>query len=304
MICIIAFVVFGILGIFSAGYRKIAKEAFDCVFRRVTFRKCTTGLDKRLKSQITGKLIKKNPKIAKFVYKRFEILSWVFTILLIASVAYSAYGLYNYAVYGNCNGDTGGFCIYDVFTHSEQEVAVCGAPIDPLEIIRPDVKGRNYFGPADAELEIIEFGCFSCHYTRKAQPAVERIIEEYGDRIKFYFIHFPIPSHENSGEAAIASECARIQGSFWSYYSQLFRTRDMNNEEFVSIGKEIGLNEEEFYSCLTDKRTGDAVDKDIALAEESGIYGTPTFFIGDQTFVGPLDYKDFKKIVEEELASQ
>ena len=112
MICIIALVVFGILGIFSVRYRTIAKEAFDCVFRRMTFRPCTSGLDTRLKSQITGRLMKRSPRIAGQVYKHFELISWFFTILMIASLILSAQGIYFLVRYGNCNGQQGGICIF------------------------------------------------------------------------------------------------------------------------------------------------------------------------------------------------
>ncbi|HLD10795.1 MAG TPA: hypothetical protein VJB89_01825 [Candidatus Nanoarchaeia archaeon] len=114
MICILALIVFGILGIFSVKYRIIAKEAFDCVFRRITFRKCTSGLDIRLKAQITGNLMKKAPNIATKVYKNFEIISWFFTIILIVSLIWSGIGLYNFVLYGNCNGeDSTEFCIFN-----------------------------------------------------------------------------------------------------------------------------------------------------------------------------------------------
>ena len=74
MICFIAMIVFGILGIFSAKYRIIAKEAADCVFKRLTLRKCDSGLDKRLKNQISGKLAKKKPKLARFLYNILKCL--------------------------------------------------------------------------------------------------------------------------------------------------------------------------------------------------------------------------------------
>ena len=113
MICLIALLVFGILGIFSASHRKIALEAFDCVFRRLTIRKCTSGLDKRLKSQITGKLMKKSPKIARFTYRNFELISWFFTIILILSLVYTGIGAYNFAMYGNCHGkNSQEACVY------------------------------------------------------------------------------------------------------------------------------------------------------------------------------------------------
>jgi len=114
MICILALIVFCVLAVFSASYRPLAKEAFECVFLRMTFRKCRTGLDTRVKSKIVGRIMNKSPGTAKLVYKNFEIFSWIMVILMIVSLAYSMYGLYNFAAYGNCNGpESTGFCIYD-----------------------------------------------------------------------------------------------------------------------------------------------------------------------------------------------
>lgn len=103
VVCIIALFVFGFLGIFSAKYRPFAKEAFRCVFRRMTLRKCDTSFDQKMKAKITGKLMLKWPKLASFVYKRFEILSWLLTILLIVSLVLTANGFYNLAKYGSCD---------------------------------------------------------------------------------------------------------------------------------------------------------------------------------------------------------
>ena len=113
MICIIAMVVFGILSIFSAKYRPIAKEAFDCVFRRVTLRKCESGLDIRLKTKIVGKLMNKHYGLAKGVHKYFEIISWMFVVLFFVSLFFTGQGIYNIIVYDNCYGpiDENGFFI-------------------------------------------------------------------------------------------------------------------------------------------------------------------------------------------------
>jgi len=111
MICLIALVVFGILGIFSLKYRKLSKEAFDCTFRKMTLRKCKSNLDERLKSKITGKILRFNGKFGGWIYRNFEWLSWIFTILMIASFVYSAYAIYNLIVYGNCTGTANGVCV-------------------------------------------------------------------------------------------------------------------------------------------------------------------------------------------------
>lgn len=102
MICLIALTVFSVAGIFSATHRVYAKEAFNCVFRRITLRKCNTSFDEKMKMKIVGKLISKSPKLAKSVHQHFEVLSWTFTFLLITSFIFSGLGLYNLAVYGSC----------------------------------------------------------------------------------------------------------------------------------------------------------------------------------------------------------
>ncbi len=108
MICIIALVVFAILGLFSAKFRGYFFEALDCVFRRVTLRKCTTSFDKKMKMKVTAKVSGLNKPAGSFVFKHFEVISWVLTILMIVSLVWSGYiavsGIYNWVAYGNCYG--------------------------------------------------------------------------------------------------------------------------------------------------------------------------------------------------------
>ncbi len=93
-------------------YRKLAAEAFDCVFRKATFRKCRTDLDERIKSQVSAKLLVHSPKASKIVFKNFTLLSYIFVILTIVSAVFVVNGVYNYVKFGNCNGsDSNEFCI-------------------------------------------------------------------------------------------------------------------------------------------------------------------------------------------------
>lgn len=46
----------------------------------------------------------KSPRIAGFTYKYFELLSWMFTIIMIVSLVYSGIAVYNLSVHGNCSG--------------------------------------------------------------------------------------------------------------------------------------------------------------------------------------------------------
>src|SRR3989338_4533173 len=126
MICIIALVVFGVLGIFSATHRAYAKEAFNCIFRRITLRKCSTGFDNKMKRKISTKLMQKNPKLGGFVFRHFELLSWIMTIAMIVSLFYIAFAIYNLSSYGNCDPQDPENCIFQPQTAEP----ICDCPFD------------------------------------------------------------------------------------------------------------------------------------------------------------------------------
>ena len=106
MFCIIAFVILAILGIFSASNRVLAKEALDCVFRRVTLRPCNTGFDEKMKAKILGSVITRSETAARLINKNFELLSWIFFILMLGSSIWALRGVYLFYVTGSCNGLT------------------------------------------------------------------------------------------------------------------------------------------------------------------------------------------------------
>ncbi|HIH39461.1 TPA: hypothetical protein HA219_01940 [Candidatus Woesearchaeota archaeon] len=112
VLCLLALPVFAILGIFSLKYRNLTKDALECLFKTVTLRKCSSGLDDRIKSDVTGTFLKYSPRTAKLFYRHYRIISWIIFILFIWSVYASSVGVYNYAKHGNCSGpQSSAFCV-------------------------------------------------------------------------------------------------------------------------------------------------------------------------------------------------
>ena len=109
--CVVALVVFAVLGLFSARYRSLAGEAFACVGRKLALRPCESNLEDRMKAKIVSTAINHSPRVAGFVNRNFEPLSWVFTLIFFASFAYSAYALYNLATLGTCD-PVSGQCVF------------------------------------------------------------------------------------------------------------------------------------------------------------------------------------------------
>ncbi|VVB73523.1 Uncharacterised protein [uncultured archaeon] len=159
VLCIVALVVFAVLSIFSAKYRPLAAEAFDCVFRKMTLRKCETGLDQRIKGEIIGKLMMHNENAAGFVFKHFESISFAFTALFFASLLYSGYSVYNLFTLGTCD-PSGGNCVFS-----------------------PLVNGTvaNQTGKPPCGLEgFVEFYGAECPHCLKMKPIVEQVESETG----------------------------------------------------------------------------------------------------------------------------
>ncbi|MBN1274897.1 DsbA family protein [Candidatus Woesearchaeota archaeon] len=310
MICVLALIVFAVLAVFSVKYRPLAAEAFDCVFRRITFRKCTSRLDERLKAQIAGKVMRRHKKTGRFLFKYFEVFSWLLLVLLLLSLSQVVISAYNLMVYGNCNGlDEEGFCIFDPLAGGhDPEVSLCGSSGpsgDPL--IAPsllDVAGHPRVGSSSAPVTVIEFGCFSCPNTAEQAPAVKRLIEHFGKDMQFIYVDFPLETHPLAKESTAAAHCVHEQDeqAYWQYHFTLFREQDSLSLENLHAWAALhGIDEESFAACMEDSSTMMGVDDDIALAEGLGVYGTPTFFIDGEPVVGVKPYKFLKAKVNEAL---
>ncbi len=308
MICIIALLVFGILSIFSAKYRPLAAEAFDCTFRKLTLRKCETGLDQRIKAQVTGSLMSMNQGIAGFVFKHFETISILFTLLFFASLAYSVYGAYNFIKYGDCYGPvttpSSGLCIYNALAGEQTS----GSGVGYNEtIVFPTVGNNPSIGPIDAKVTIIEFGCLMCPYTKKAEPTVKELLKRYDGQILYVYRNFPLQQHPESALHAEAANCAADQGKYWEYRDRVFQMQDTcrNSIDHLGIIKnvitELGLNKTVFDECLESGKYKLEVEQDLQDGINAGITGTPTFFINNRTIVGPKPIDAFIAVIDEEL---
>lgn len=101
VLCLVALVVFSIMSVGSARYRVWAREALRCVLKNLTLSPCDVAIEQKIKGKVTAKLLVV-PPLARFFYRHFSAISWLFTITFFASLIYTAYSIYNFIVYGSC----------------------------------------------------------------------------------------------------------------------------------------------------------------------------------------------------------
>ncbi len=161
-----------------------------------------------------------------------------------------------------------------------------------------------FFGPEDAKVTIIVYSDFQCPYCTRAVPTVNQIKEKYGDRVKVVFKDFPLSSHQYAQKAAEAAQCAHEQGRFWEYHDTLFANQgSLGIASLKQYASGLGLNTEQFNSCLDSGKYAAEVQKDFSDGRAAGVSGTPTFFINGKKLVGAQSFSAFESLIINELGS-
>ncbi|HEX7555954.1 MAG TPA: hypothetical protein VF338_04970, partial [Leptolinea sp.] len=227
MFCIISFVILSILGIFSASNRELAREALDCVLRRVTLRPCNTGFDEKMKAKILGLVITRTEKGARFLNKNFEILAWVFFILFLGSGIWTVRGFFLFYTTGSCSGaNSSEFCVFDP-TGANNQVSttsqVCTIPVTPqqmnLNLKKVDLSQFPTFNSGSDE-KIFMIACYHCDFSRETYPLIRDLTRRFN--VSLTFIHYPVK--EPTDRFSKLSYCVNkiSPEKYWTYNDQMF----------------------------------------------------------------------------------
>ncbi len=305
MFCIIAFVVLSIIGIFNVSYRELAKEAYDCVFRHITRRPCNTGFKEKMKAKLVGKVLNHSTIIAKFLNKNFELLSWVLFLATIGSIFWTGKGLFNFYMYGSCNGlNKSGFCALDPKGENNKVSSAggsCGTGEGDESKVTLENVNLDIFPTqnTDSKDTVVLIGCYSCDYTRKAYPLIKKLISE--NKVNYIFAHYPVK--EETLYLLPIGYCAYKQdkNKYWQLNDKLFDNskEDIAKKEFVdNLLKDVGYDVNSINSCVVSTETNLAVVERRIELEKTNIYGTPLIFINGKGLVGPKPYRVYERMVK------
>lgn len=161
-------------------------------------------------------------------------------------------------------------------------------------------------GPEDAPITIVEFSDFECPFcARFAKNTAPRLRAQYGDRIRWIFVNYPLESiHPRAHDAALAGECVHERGNFWMYYDAVFSGRhDLSRSGLADAAESVGLDRERFESCLADADHAAEVAADIQEGRKFYILGTPAFFVNGVRMEGAQPPEAFASVIDSILDS-
>jgi len=172
-----------------------------------------------------------------------------------------------------------------------------------LKLNLPVSERDHSIGPADAAVTLVEYGDFECVHCRKVNPVIRSLRRRLGNRLQYVFRHFPLRStHPNAQLAAEATEAAGAQGKFWEMYATLFDHQgELDRSHLVQFAQELDLDIGQFQRHLDEGKYAEKVNEDFISGVESGVNGTPTFFINGVRYDGAWDLESLLEAIERPL---
>lgn len=182
--------------------------------------------------------------------------------------------------------------------------------VDPSKPVDVSVGNLPVMGNKDAKVKVVEFADFQCPFCEQWFSQVEpQLKKDYIDtgKIAFYWRDYPFLGQE-SNYAASAARCANEQGKFWDFHDYLYSHQGQENsgafskDNLKQFAASIGLNTDQFNSCLDADKFSADYQKDLSDGQKAGVNGTPTVFVNGVAIVGAQPYTAFKTAIDQALS--
>lgn len=156
-------------------------------------------------------------------------------------------------------------------------------------------------GDESAPVKVVEFGDFQCPgcagFATTVKPSIQNRYVQNG-KVQFIYYDFPLGgSHVHSFLAARAARCAGDQelpgatvrnASYWAMHDKIYQEQPnwsyKSNviDDFVDYAGQIGLNEQQFESCVRSDKYADVVTANRLLGDQLRVMQTPTVLVNNR----------------------
>ncbi|MBR0432052.1 hypothetical protein IJK16_03590 [Candidatus Saccharibacteria bacterium] len=283
MVCIAAFIILALIGIFVAvlsifkkdigvRYWKTFKKAWGCVWKKVRLQKCETNFKDDVKNSILRKVVISKPHLVKPLSVAIEVVSVLIVLVAIWALLTAIKSLLALWVFGTCNVSQPASCSLSSEICSIEETEpknilestgrwftewgeIFGAIPDQLHSWKVEdyfIEQNGIIGEfkegAPYAMDIIDPGCSVCMQSYRNQQK-SGFFEKYNTFILVYPIQLPDGSYkfQNSGIVAryyYAASIVKGAGQATKIIEKLFTQSSENAINFLSLFNNQFSNEE------------------------------------------------------------
>lgn len=145
---------------------------------------------------------------------------------------------------------------------------------------------NNWYGQEQGVITLTEYADFQCPACASFFPLVSQIKEQFKDKIRFEFKHFPLVQiHPNATTAHRAGQAAALQNKFWEMHDLLYQNQQAWQSSsnagaiFEQYAAEINLDMVKYTADVASSDVLAAINSDIDAGKQLNVNSTPTFFI-------------------------
>ncbi|CAN7555483.1 DsbA family protein [Phenylobacterium sp. LjRoot219] len=148
-------------------------------------------------------------------------------------------------------------------------------------------------GDPDAPIVLVEYGDYQCPYCAQAEPVVDALLASFEGDLQLVFRHFPLTEvHPMAEFAAQAAEFAGGRRMFWEMHAGLFANQpQLSLAVIFAIAADLGLPQDGLREALAGETCAPKVRQDYQSGVDSGVEGTPCFFVGGVRHDGPISFE-------------
>jgi len=141
-------------------------------------------------------------------------------------------------------------------------------------------------GADHAPVTLVEYGDFECPNCKQAAPAVKLLLDRFAERVRLAYRHFPLEEvHPHALHAAEAAEAAGAQGKFWEMHDLLFENQlHLKQPQLHGYAERLGLDMARYTAEIDDEIYLQRIREHQRSGHDSGVRGTPTFFLNGRIF--------------------
>ncbi|MCE2699650.1 MAG: DsbA family protein [Nostocales cyanobacterium LE14-WE4] len=153
-------------------------------------------------------------------------------------------------------------------------------------------------GATKSKTVLIEFSDFECPYCAEAHQTLKDLLAKYPNKFTLVYKHFPLYQiHDQALPAATVAWAAYQQGKFWEYHDALFTNQKQLGETlYLDTAKKLNLNLTKFGNDR--KLANKSIQKDLLLAQQLGLGGTPSFIMTSPNFAGPVKLTEVEEMLQ------
>jgi protein-disulfide isomerase len=169
---------------------------------------------------------------------------------------------------------------------------------------RPVNESDHIQGVDTSPVTLLMYGAYECPFCVEGNKIVKQVQQEFGENLRFAFRHFPRSNvHPHATAAAEVAEAAGEQDKFWEMHDKLFENYyRLDGVHLVRFAKSVGLDMKSFHRAITKRIFARRVQEDLISGMESGVKGTPTYFINGVKHSGSGEFAVLVKAIENAAA--